>query len=131
MMNYLNIDFLNLEKKKYNKYDTYNEILESCHKKIKSMNKNKYKTCYYVPPKILFGKPLYDYKDMILYLIERLDDNGLLVYWDNDKQSLYISWDINDINYDKYNKKNLINNKSSYAIVNHENFHDIIPVNMK
>ena len=82
--------------------ETYNYLLEQCHKKIKEYNKvNRSKYCYYKPPIFLTGRPMYDYYDMINYLIEQLEQNGLFAKFFNE-HGILICWDPRFLNQNQY-----------------------------
>ena len=97
------------KKKDSNCINTYNVILEKCHKKIKNIaNAGGMKTFFEVPYFIL-GLPLYDINNCIEYIIKCLRKNGMLAQSLSKPNNniLYISWDINDID-NKYKEKLLL-----------------------
>lgn len=85
--------------------DTYNYLLEQCHKKIKEYNKiNRSKYCYYKPPILLTGKPMYNYFDMVSYLIEQLERNGLVARFLKE-EGIFICWDPRVLNQNNYQEE--------------------------
>jgi len=72
---------------------TYELLLEQCHKKIKEYN-NVYrsKCCYYKPPVFLISKPIYNYYDLLQYLVDNLTSNGLVANI-TDNHGIFICWD--------------------------------------
>lgn len=71
---------------------TYQYLLKQCHNKIIEYNKtHRSKFCYYRPPVYLMGKPVYNYQDLLNYLIENLTDNGLFTQITD--HGLLICWD--------------------------------------
>ena len=79
----------------------YEEFLKQCHNKIKEYNKvHRIKFCYYQPPSLVLGKTLYNYFDLLDYLMENLSANGM--YVEMTQQGIFISWDPSLINKEKY-----------------------------
>ena len=80
------------------KEQTFNEILENCHNKIKNINK-KHKTfcCTYLPPITIHDRPMYNYKELVYYIIIKLRNDGFKVVWDNINRNIFISWHPNDV----------------------------------
>ena len=116
IMSFLNLEELNDENKVNCKKEAFNKILELCHKKIRHLNKSGVQECLYLPPKLLFGYPLYNYNEIIQYIINSLYKNGLYVKWDNWNNQIYISWKKEHLSYDRYNKKD--NDYREYFPVN-------------
>lgn len=87
------------------KMNYFNEILLKCHKTIKHHNlKYKTRSCKYKIPIFTFGKPLYNIDELALFLYKNLTENGLFVKYLNKTNELYISWELDKINYDLYIK---------------------------
>jgi len=75
------------------KINTFNKILEMCHRKIEKFNKDyKKMDCTYVPPISVIGCPLYKSEEIIRYIIENLREDGFTAFWDTTSKSIYISW---------------------------------------
>lgn len=79
------------EKMKKNN-ETFHEVLKDIYGKIKK--KNDINTFYimYKVPQLLIGKPLYNFDNLIIFLIKKLQKGGFLVYIKND--TLLIIWNI-------------------------------------
>ena len=93
------------ERKAKNKIRLFDEILTSCHNKIKKYSKEfKKQECLFSPPQFVMGRPPYDYEQLIDYLLTSLSNNGLFAEWIPDRSSIYISWKPEDINLETYQK---------------------------
>lgn len=105
--NLLDLNELNKVEEPYSRsknIKSYEYILEQCHNKIKQTNNvNRAKQCYYKPPVFLVGKPMYNYYDLINYLIESLTNNG--IYSTITDQGIFICWDQKVLNYIKYQQE--------------------------
>lgn len=101
---YLDLNELNIIKSNADKnLDTFIYLLKQCHNKIKEYNKlHKSKFCYYKPPPYIIGKPLYNYYELVNFLIEELSKNGLFAKLTED--GILISWDTKLLNHAEYNK---------------------------
>jgi hypothetical protein len=103
----LNLDELNLrhEKSEQNRTKLFDEILMSCHNKIKKYNKDfKKQECLFAPPPFIVGKPPYNFNDLTNYLMESLRKNGLRVEWLPQKASIYVSWKPIDVDINQYHQ---------------------------
>lgn len=101
----LNLDELHAhrDQSEENRLQLFDEILKKCHAKIKKYNAEfKKQECLYNPPIFVVGRPPYNYNDLIRYLILSLRKNGLKAEWNDDHQSIYISWHRSDINMEQY-----------------------------
>ena len=73
---------------------TFNEVLKEIYDKIQRKNNmNTYHTLYKVP-QLLVGKPLYNFENLMRFLIKKLQKGGFLVYFKND--TLLIFWNIEE-----------------------------------
>ena len=92
----INIDELHREKeiKMKNKLDIYENILKKCHFRIKSTAKliSAPNCCFFIVPRYIYGSPLYDINQCIMFLIQSLNNNGFEVLYTN-PNLLYISWE--------------------------------------
>jgi len=89
------------------KEQTFNEILKLCHNKITKTNKElKQYECLYLPPITMSGRPVYNYHELISFIIIKLRENGLKSYWDNIKKHIYISWKPEDVSCNNYDDNN-------------------------
>ena len=135
----LNIDELYEKKKQQdlNVLDNYNKILIRIHNKIKYVSKNlaNEQCCWYVMPEILIGIPKYNKNDCIIYVINKLRDDGFIVKYIH-PNLLFISWKSWIPTYvrNEIKKKtgqtineygNVINKKTSYEDENEDNHNDI------
>lgn len=101
----LNIDELNVrhERSEENRVRLFDEILKTCHNKIKKYNSEfKKQDCLYAPPVFILGRPPYNYVELVDYLITSLQKNGLRAEWLSNKKAIYISWRKMDVNMEKY-----------------------------
>ena len=90
----ININDLNkrIKQKETDKQQVFEKILKLCHNRIKktaSIN-NSY-SCFYVIPRYVYGIPLYNYKNCLIYIIKSLTKNGFDVMYTH-PNLLYISW---------------------------------------
>ena len=90
-------------KKDRNKNNTFNEIINKCHNKIKKVAEQGGLTTFYEIPFFIIGKPLYNMEECITYIINAIIKNGFfvrLLQGENIKNNniLYISWNPTDIN---------------------------------
>lgn len=80
-----------INKKKQNRNNIYENVLEKCHIKIKTAaNKEQYE-CIYDVPQYIVGLPLYNINECIDFMVRQLNDNGFKVTYHFPKM-LYISW---------------------------------------
>jgi hypothetical protein len=87
----------------HNRLALFNDILKSCHNKIKKYNKDfKKQECLYAPPAFIIGKPPYNYVDLVNHIMDSLRDNGLKTEWLPQKRAIYVSWKPIDINMEQY-----------------------------
>lgn len=140
-MSILNLNELNKEVKDNYNIETFKIILAQVHRHIKELAKT-HKECVIKPKEYIFGRPLYNYNELLDYLIFELIDNGLKAH--NTNEGIYISWRKEDINMKKYMKKinpldqklsvvnkNTPNNPQQTMVkVSHKNVVDYIPVNL-
>lgn len=124
-MNRLNILELHrtLNEKKQKKYDCFDKILESCHKRIKYQTQNNKLNYFYEVPLYVVGFPIYDISLCIQYLIDVLEKEGFLVKYFFPKY-LYISWDFNEIATETTNNKYIKYSKNSNLFTNGQLLND-------
>ena len=94
MSKMINIDDLHREqdRREDNKMEIYNTILEMVHQKIKFTSKiSKDKFCFYSVPTYVYGLPLFDINNCIIYLTKKLTDNGFDIRYTH-PNLLLISW---------------------------------------
>jgi hypothetical protein len=94
MTTMINIDELHKEhdQKEEQRLNVYDQILEKVHQKIKMTNSlSKDKFCFYSVPTYVYGLPLFNTNNCIIYLTQKLTDNGFYVRY-TDPNLLLISW---------------------------------------
>lgn len=81
-----------IEKRESKKIKTYQNVLEKCYERIKTVN-SKSNDCYclYICPTVIFGFPLYNITKCIIYIMDDLIKNGFKVSYTH-PNLLYISW---------------------------------------
>jgi hypothetical protein len=96
-------ELYNTQKKNVDKNNKiYADILNMCYNTIKKFNNyNKFECFYNVPPFII-GLPLYNYTELITYIVMTLRSVGYHSYWDEKYRHIYISWKPEDIDYNKF-----------------------------
>ena len=115
----IDLNFLNSDNdaeilKKNKKEIIFNKILEKCHNKIIETKKTScVKFCNFSPPFFIFGESVYDYDELIEFLINNLTNNGIYVMREN-YGDILIKWDIESLN----KQKTLNINKSKKAVDN-------------
>ena len=75
----ININELNskIKQKENDKEKFFEEILIKCHNRIKkSAHDYNSHYCFYVIPRYVYGVPLYNYKNCLLYIVKSLTTNG-------------------------------------------------------
>ena len=93
-----------INEKKHKKAESYDRLLDICHKKIETHAGNQQLRCVLEVPSFVFGFPIFDYNKGIEYVYNSLQKNGFLVKYYFPKY-LYISWDFEEINTSKTSKK--------------------------
>lgn len=92
---HLNIDDLYDTKKKNNltRLDIYNKLLIKIHVKIKTASRlrNNDNFCSYVMPEVLIGYPNYNFEECLVFIIDRLQNDGFLTRYIH-PNLLLISW---------------------------------------
>lgn len=103
-------DLYEIKKKKDAKLnDAFNIILNSCHKKIKTIAEIGGQSLYYTIPPIIIGYPLYNYSTCMNYIISELKKSGLYVaILPEPNNNIYISWKLEDVSEQSFKKKLLL-----------------------
>ena len=113
----LDLDELNRVEKPHSRnrnIKAYEYLLEQCHGKIKEYNKiHRSKYCYYKPPVFLIGEPMYDYCDLMQYIVESLTNNGLLARIT--EHGILICWDQSVLNRSRTSEIDGQNNASTHG----------------
>lgn len=86
---------INEKKNKVN--ESYDKVLEICHKKIQTSADTQKVRCFIEVPAYVFGYPIFDYNKCVEHVYNSLIKNGFLVKYYFPKY-LYISWDFEEIN---------------------------------
>jgi hypothetical protein len=106
-MSMINIDELHRinEIRAKERISTYEKVLQKCHERIKTISKKPKNNmfCFYIVPNIIFGVPLYDVNECIIYIVNCLIKNGFNVVYTH-PNLIYISW-FNKSNSIEYKKK--------------------------
>ena len=96
MNSMINIDELHNEKneKIKHKNEVYDIVLKRCHQRIKSVAKvpEGPEYCLYDVPSYIYGSPLYNMNNCILYLVKTLTENGFFAKYYN-PNFIFISWE--------------------------------------
>ncbi len=94
-MSMININQLHQinEKRAKDRIASYEKILLKCHQKIKSISlRPKGNTfCFYVVPNLVFGVPIFNQNECIVYIVQALIKNGFYVVYTH-PNLIYISW---------------------------------------
>jgi hypothetical protein len=94
MSKMININDLHREqnKKEEKRQEIYDSILDKVHQKIKLTSKTSAdKFCFYSVPIYVYGLPLFDVNNCIIYLTKKLSDNGFDIRYTH-PNLLLISW---------------------------------------
>mgnify|MGYP000353457155 CR=1 FL=1 len=104
--------------KESSKNDIFNIVLNKIVQKITYTNRHTNQTyIIFEIPQILIGYPQYDMKSCILFVINRLSENGYMVDF-LEPFYLYIDWGSNNT-YKEYNIKSRISQKHKDKLQNH------------
>ena len=87
------------DKKEKSKYNTFDYIIEICHKKIKNTATIGGMNIFYEIPFYIYGKPLYKIEDCVKYVVDSLRKNGLYVQilQEPNTNMIYVSWNPNEL----------------------------------
>lgn len=81
----------------------FDQVLESCHNKIKQVSQFS-QECYFTVPRFIIGVPPYDYRELVQHLHESLQQNGLYSAF-SPPDRLYISWRPEHVDYEQFQRK--------------------------
>jgi hypothetical protein len=93
----LNINQLHreIEDRMEKKKNVYSKILDLCYQRITNTNKkNNNCYCFFSCPTFMFGVPLYNITNCVIYIMEDLTEKGFQVQYTH-PNLLYISWKVN------------------------------------
>ena len=94
MSKMININDLHREqdKKEERRLEIYGRILEQVHQKIKLTSRSSDdKFCFFSVPTYVYGLPLFDVNNCIIYLTQKLSDNGFEIRYTH-PNLLLIAW---------------------------------------
>lgn len=81
-----------IEKREEKKVKTYQKILDKCHYRIINTNeKSSDCHCFFVVPTVVFGIPLYNVTNCVVYIMKDLTARGFRVYYTS-PNLLFINW---------------------------------------
>jgi hypothetical protein len=83
----------NKKKRESKKLEMFSHILENCCKVIKKCDEIRVTHCVFEVPEYIFGYPLYNLNDCIVYLLQELTKGGFKVQYIF-PNTLIISWHI-------------------------------------
>ena len=105
------------------KKKVYDQILKLCYKKIVSENgKNNFCCCTFACPKYVYGLPLYNITNCIIYIMEDLQSKGFKAQHMG-KNLVYVDWKVNPTN--SQTKSIGHNNPST---IQYDDFRDVMDV---
>ena len=108
------------EKRAKDRIASYEKILQKCHQKIKSTSlKHKGNTfCFYVVPNLVFGVPIFNQNECIVYIVQALIKNGFYVVYTH-PNLIYISWfqRQNSLEYKKKKKEEKMKPELNYKSI--------------
>ena len=90
----LNINKLRneVEERENKKYKIFETILEMCYQKILNINKkNNDYNCTFIVPNVVFGLPLYNVGDCVIFIMDKLVEKGFEIYFAA-PTTIHISW---------------------------------------
>jgi hypothetical protein len=106
-----------IDKKKNSRSKSFEKVLDICFNKIRvATEKEHLRLCFDVP-EYVFGLPVYNLSHCTKFIMENLSKNGFLVKYFFPK-TLYISWDLDELNDIKTNVKsesNLLLKEESFT----------------
>ena len=111
-MSHLNIKDLysTINEKTIKRMETYDEILQKCHKRIKYNSTLERTYCFFQIPEFVIGVPLYDINELRTYVMNSLGKDGFqLVYIE--PNWLFIMWNVRGVKTFIQNGVNNLNNK--------------------
>jgi hypothetical protein len=81
-----------VEDRENNKIKIFEKILDMCYQKILNTNKqNNDYSCTFVVPNVVFGLPLYNIEDCIIFIMNKLVEKGFEIYFAL-PTSIHIFW---------------------------------------
>ena len=114
----LNINKLRneVEERENKKYKIFETILEMCYQKILNINKkNNDYNCTFIVPNVVFGLPLYNVGDCVIFIMDKLVEKGFEIYFAA-PTTIHISWKPKDILNNNNNNNKYLNTQSNNQI---------------
>ena len=68
-----------INKKKNKRNQSFEHVLETCHRKIKTASTKELVKVFFDVPEFVIGLPVYDLSECIKYIMKSLEENGFLV----------------------------------------------------
>jgi len=112
----LNINKLRneVEERENKKYKIFETILEMCYQKILNINKkNNDYNCTFIVPNVVFGLPLYNVGDCVIFIMDKLVEKGFEIYFAA-PTTIHISWKPKEDLNNNYYLNNSNNNQIEY-----------------
>jgi hypothetical protein len=82
-----------VNEKTLKRMETYDNILQKCHKRIKYNATLQRPYCFFQIPEFIFGVPLFDANELKTYIMNSLTKNGFKLLY-IDPNWLFIHWDV-------------------------------------
>lgn len=89
-----------MSKKKMKRSQSFDRVVELCHKKIVALAENNTSRFFFDVPDYMIGYPLYDLNECIKYVVNALKKNGFIAWYFFPKY-IYVSWDLEEIENEK------------------------------
>jgi hypothetical protein len=86
-----------MRKKTESRSKSFDKVFEICTNKILTASQKELLKMYFDVPEYVFGLPVYNINNCVIYLKEKLEMNGFYVIYYFPK-ILYISWDLHEVN---------------------------------
>lgn len=85
--------------KKIARHHSFDRVLELCHRRIRTVAKHGGMNTFYEVPGMIIGYPLYNVHECMIYMVDALRKNGLLVQIlpPPNFAVIYMSWEPNDV----------------------------------
>ena len=80
-----------IKSKENNRKKIYLNILQLCYKKINSASEKDQPFCIYTLPEFIYGYPLYNMTECVLYILQNLNKNGFSCKYFN-PYVIFITW---------------------------------------
>lgn len=89
-----------MRKKSEARSKSFDKVFEICTNKIVTASQKELLKMYFDVPEYVFGLPVYNINNCVMYLKQKLELNGFYVIYYFPK-ILYISWDLDEVNKNK------------------------------